>query len=98
MFQVLGVLLLVGFIFVQSEVTREIKSNCHVLARLEVVVVFESGLRDFVKLVSVNYDNSFLELPQDLQRVLILQDTVVDLRLVVTSLGESDSGLLFQLS
>ena len=68
------------------------------LARLEVVVVFESGLSDFVELVSVNYNNSFLELPQDLQRVLILQDTVVDLRLVVTSLGESDSGLLFQLS
>jgi hypothetical protein len=68
-----------------------------VLARLEVVVVFESGLSDFVELVSVNYNNSFLELPQDLQRVLIL-DTVVKLRLVVTGLRESDSRLLFQLS
>lgn len=67
------------------------------LARLEVVVVFESGLSDFVELVSVNYNNSFLELPQDLQRVLIL-DTVVKLRLVVTGLRESDSRLLFQLS
>lgn len=64
------------------------------LARLEVVVVFESGLSDFVELVSVNYNNSFLELPQDLQRVLIL-DTVVKLRLVVTGLRESDSRLLF---
>jgi hypothetical protein len=68
-----------------------------VLARLEVVVVFESGLSDFVELVSVNYNNSFLELPQDLQRVLIL-DTVVKLCLVVTGLRESDSRLLFQLS
>lgn len=67
------------------------------LARLEVVVVFESGLSDFVELVSVNYNNSFLELPQDLQRVLIL-DTVVKLCLVVTGLRESDSRLLFQLS
>lgn len=67
------------------------------LARLEVVVVFESGLSDFVELVSVNYNNSFLELPQDLQRVLIL-DTVVKLRLVVTGLRESDSRLLLQLS
>jgi len=68
-----------------------------VLARLEVVIVFESGLSDFVELVSVNYNNSFLELPQDLQRVLIL-DTVVKLCLVVTGLRESDSRLLFQLS
>ena len=67
------------------------------LTRLEVVVVFESGLSDFVELVSVNYNNSFLELPQDLQRVLIL-DTVVKLRLVVTGLRESDSRLLLQLS
>ena len=90
------------------------------LARLEVVVVFESGLSDFVELVSlnyqlmkqyfkkrrniidvslvsVNYNNSFLELPQDLQRVFIL-DTVVKLRLVVTGLRESDSRLLLQLS
>ena len=66
------------------------------LTRLEVVIVFEGILGDFVELVSVNYNNSFLELSQDLQRVLVL-DAVIKLGLVVTGLRESDSRLLFQL-